>query len=101
VACHTDELAIVCRRDPQAPALRYDALCSKADFCRTSFGNLGRNILANPALKAGNFRFEFRVITLQLGYIFSELGRRFPQSLRLAPDFPAGKPYGLLSERDC
>src|SRR5450759_3493312 len=101
VARHTDELAIVCRRDPQAPALRNDALCSKADFCQISFGNLGRNILANPALKAGNFRFEFGGVALQLGDIPSELGRRFPQSLRLAPDFPAGKPCDLLSERDC
>ena len=45
VARHTDELAIVCRRDPQAPALRNDALCSKADFCRISFGNLGATSL--------------------------------------------------------
>src|ERR1035437_1284420 len=101
VARHTDELAIVCRRDTQAPALRDDALCSKADFCRISFGNLGRNILANPALKAGDFRFEFEGVALQLGDISSELGRRFAQSLRLAPDFPAGKPCDLLSERDC
>jgi hypothetical protein len=101
VARHADELAIVCRRDPQAPALRNDALCSKADFCQISFSNLGRNILANPVLKAGNFRFEFGGVALQPGDISSELGRRFPQSLRLAPDFPAGKPCDLLSERDC
>jgi hypothetical protein len=101
VARHTDELAIVCRRDPQAPALRNDTPCSKAGFCRISFGNLRRNLLANPALKAGNFRFEFGGVALQLGDISSELGRRFPQSLRLAPDFPAGKPCDLLPERGC
>src|SRR5450830_1371764 len=101
VARHTDELAIVCRRDPQAPALRNDALCSKADFCRISFGNLGRNILANPALKAGHFRFEFGGVALQLGDISSELGRCFSQSPGLTPDFPAGKPCDLLSECDC
>src|ERR1035437_2518691 len=101
VARHTDELAIVCRRYLQPPALRNDALCRKADFCRISFGNWVRDILANPALKAGNFRFEFGGVALQFGDISSELGRRFPQSPRLAPDFPAGKPCDLLSERDC
>src|SRR5471030_1153430 len=101
VARHTDQLAIVCRRYPQPTALRNDALCSKAGFCRCSFGNLVCNILANAALKAGNFGFEFGGVALQPGDITSELGRRFPQSLRLAPDFPAGKPRDLLSERDC
>ena len=46
VARHADEFAIVCRRDPQAPALRTDALCSKADFCRISFADSGRSLLA-------------------------------------------------------
>jgi hypothetical protein len=58
-------------------------------------------VLANAALKQGNFGFELGGVALQLGDISSELGRRFPQSLRLAPDFPAGKPCDLLSERDC
>ena len=99
VARHTDELAIVCRRDPQATALGNDALCSKAGFCRISFGNLGRNILANPALKAGNFRFEFGGVALQLGDISSEWADAFrnpcvgSSSLRASRD--------LLFERDC
>ncbi|MBI2224779.1 MAG: hypothetical protein HYU44_07450 [Betaproteobacteria bacterium] len=59
-----------------------------------------RTILANPALKAGRFRFEFGGVALQFGDISSELGRCFPQSLRLTPDFPAGKPCDLLSKRD-
>src|SRR5471032_2598991 len=101
VARHTDQLAIVCRRYPQPAALRNDALRGKAGFCRSGFGNLVRNILASPALKARNFRFEFGGLALQPGDITSELGRRFPQSLRLAPDFPAGKPRDLLPERDC
>src|ERR1017187_6573177 len=101
VARHTDELAVVCRRYPETPTLRNDALCTKANFCQINLGNLGRNILANPVLKAGNFRFELGGVALQLSNISSELGRRFAQSLRLAPDLPAGKPRDLLSKCDC
>jgi hypothetical protein len=101
VTRHTDEPAIVRRRDAQAPALRNYALCSKADYCRITFGGLPRDTLANPALNAGHFRSEFGGVALELGDISSELARRFPQSLRQAPDFPACEPCDLLSEGDC
>jgi hypothetical protein len=101
VARYTDELAKVCRRNPQASALRDNTLRGKADFCQISFDKLGCNILANPTLKTGDFRFEFGCVALQLGNVSSELGRRFPQSLGLAPYFPTGKPCDLLSERGC
>jgi hypothetical protein len=101
VARHTGELAKVRGRDPHATALRNDALCGEADSYRISVVNPGRNIIANAALNARNFGFEFGGVALQLGDIPPELGRRFAQSSRLAPDFPAGKPRDLLPECDC
>jgi hypothetical protein len=76
-------------------------MCRKADSWRFSVGNAGRNILADAALKVGNLRFELRGVALQRRDISSELGRRPPQYLRLAADFPARKTRDFLSERDC